>query len=153
MTYTFRFPGDDREDPVLECGPGMTEQYHKDDVEIHSIMAKYQKTGIINHVSKYGGTYGDFINAPDYEEAQIAIANANTMFAELPSSVRERCENDPRLFLEWVQNPENRSEIEELGLSTEHLPEPVVQDPGTGGSVEETVEETASNTEAEATAT
>ena len=35
----------------FEEGTGRTEQAHKDEVDIHSIMARYRKTGLISHVS------------------------------------------------------------------------------------------------------
>lgn len=99
----------------------MTEQHHAEEVEIHNIMKRYQKTGIMNHVSKFQPMYGDFINAPDFLEAQQKIAAAQSMFEELPSHVRDKFGNDPAAFLEFIQDPAQVEAIEEMGFSTEHL--------------------------------
>ena len=40
----------------------MTEQAHKDDVDIHKIMKRYERTGIIDHLAKHKGTYMDYPN-------------------------------------------------------------------------------------------
>lgn len=102
--------------------PSLTEQAHKDEVSIHHIMKRYKKTGVIQHVNQYEGTYGDFTDAPGYTEAQNIIASANSMFETVPSHIRTEFGNDPGQFLKFMQNPDNRDEIEAYGLSTSHLP-------------------------------
>jgi hypothetical protein len=39
------------------------------------------------------------------------------MFMSLPAKIRSRFQNDPGAFLDFVQNPENRDEMIELGLA------------------------------------
>ena len=36
----------------------MTEQAHKDECDVNNIIKKYDKTGLINHVSKISAMYG-----------------------------------------------------------------------------------------------
>ncbi len=102
--------------------PSKTEQAHGDTVSIHSIMKRYRKTGVLDHVSKYEGTYMDMAEAPQFQEAQNIIADAKSMFETVPSHIRKDFGNDPMNFVEFMQNPDNRSEIEEYGLSSSHLP-------------------------------
>ena len=88
----------------------LTEQSHKDACDVNTIMAKYQKTGLIDHVNKYEGVYGDVTGA-DYREAMELICSKKTEFYELPSSIREQFNNDPAEYLELLQTDQG---IEEL---------------------------------------
>lgn len=97
-------------------GVSMTRQSFKKDCDINYIMAKYQKTGLIEHVNRYQGNYGDFLNVDDYQSSLIKVMQANDAFESLPSSLRKRFSNDPAEFLSFVQNPDNRDEMIELGL-------------------------------------
>jgi len=83
-------------------------------------MAKFQRTGMINHYSKHAPQYMN-IPAIEYHEALNMIAEANSMFAELPSSVRDKFANDPEKFLEFVQNPKNNDELVDMGLANPPL--------------------------------
>lgn len=94
----------------------MTKQSFKNECNINNIMAKFQKTGMINHYANNAPHYQD-IPALDYHEALDIIATANSMFEELPSSVRAKFENSPEQFLEFVQNPDNIEKARELGLA------------------------------------
>jgi phage internal scaffolding protein len=79
-------------------------------------MSKYQKTGVIEHLNRYEGRYGEFPLAIDYHEAMVQVAKADAMFADLPSSVRSKFENDAEKFLAFVQDPENHDEMIDMGL-------------------------------------
>ena len=96
--------------------PSRTKQSDSADCEINNIMSKYMRTGAIDHYSTYQGHYSD-ITGPDFETAMNIVADANTMFAELPSNIRNRFENNPKHFLEFVQNESNLTEMAELGLT------------------------------------
>lgn len=102
--------------------PSMTEQSHKDEVDIQRIMRKFKKTGVLTHVAAHKGTYGDYASAPDYQEAQNIIANAKSLFESVPSHIRSDMDNDPQKFVDFMQNEDNRDAIEAYGLSSSHLP-------------------------------
>lgn len=57
-----------------------------------------------------------FIEAKDFEHAVQITQRAKTQFALLPARVRARFENDPKLFLEFINDPANNDELYELGL-------------------------------------
>ncbi|QXP44308.1 MAG: internal scaffolding protein [Arizlama microvirus] len=96
-------------------GPGRTKQSFKDECNINVIMSRYMNTGVIDFVSKHQPHYAD-VTALDYQSAMQAVAQAQSMFHELPSKIRSRFENNPAAFLEFVQDPRNQAEAHELGL-------------------------------------
>lgn len=107
--------------PLGEFDESMTQQSDLPQSDIHNIMKRFERTGVIEHDAKYHGTYGDFTSMPDFKEAQDQIAEAATMFEELPASIREKHGNDPANFLGWIQDPKNREAILEAGFSVEHF--------------------------------
>lgn len=108
--------------PTLTCGPSMTEQHHRDDVKIQSILKKYAQTGVISHVKEYQGTYMNVPNGLDYQEAQNIIAEAASLFESVPAHIRQDFANDPAQFIDFMQNSENKEAIEAYGLDASHLP-------------------------------
>lgn len=104
---------------------GRTKQSFKDECDINQIMSRYQKTGILEFVAKHAAQYGDCTGI-DYQEGMQILTQAKSMFAELPSSIRTQFHNDPGEFLDFVNDPENRAEMREMGLLK---PEPEVATP------------------------
>lgn len=99
------------------CGEGLAMQSFAKECDINQIMLKWQKQGVVDHVNRMHGEYGDFLNVPDnYQEAMQHIFDAQEMFASLPSSVRKRFANDPGEFLDFVSDPANENEMRDLGL-------------------------------------
>lgn len=96
--------------------PSKTEQAHKSDCDIQTILKKYQQHGVIQHNHSIQGTYGDYINAPDFTEAQNLIAEAKSMFETVPARIRADFDNDPAKFLEFTQNEANRERMIEYGF-------------------------------------
>ncbi len=94
----------------------MTKQSFKDECDINKIMDKFQRAGVINHYAAHAPTYGD-ASSVDYLDALLVISQANEMFADLPSSVRKRFNNNPEEFLEFAQNPDNLEECRKMGLA------------------------------------
>lgn len=107
--------------PVLKTGPGLTEQSHAESCDIHHIMRKYEKTGIIDHVNRVQGTYENYAGAPDFQEAQNIIAEAKSMFETVPATIRRAFDNDPGRFVSYMTDPANIEGIEKLGLDASHL--------------------------------
>lgn len=101
----------------------ITEQHHGETVKIHNIIKQHQNTGIVTHFSKQTPQYGDLALAPDFYQAQCIIANAQTAFEEVPATIRKEFENDAGKFLDFIQNPENKEEMEQMGLDSSHIPE------------------------------
>lgn len=96
--------------------PSLAQQQFRDECDINQIMSRFEKTGVIEHLARYEGRYGDFIGYPDFQNAMEAVANATAMFMTLPSSIRERFNNDPEAFLQFAQDDDNIPELREMGL-------------------------------------
>lgn len=118
---------------------GRTHQSFKDECDINRIMARHRKTGIVRQTLARP-QYGDFSNLPDYQEAMNTVVQADAMFAELNSEVRNKFENDPQKFLDFCDNPDNLDEAIRLGIAAKPAPEPVpdpvrvvVENPSTEG--------------------
>jgi phage internal scaffolding protein len=109
----------------------LTEQSHKQSVDIHYIMRKAEKTGIIEHVNKHAGTYGEMPSGDEFHRHMNIIAQAETMFESVPSSIRKEFENSPAKFLDFIQNDANYDKAKEMGFDVSHLtaPEPPIKAP------------------------
>lgn len=105
--------------------PTLTQQHSKDETDINKIMARYIKTGVIDHVAKYEPQYRDNDDL-DYHQSQNIILKADAMFSELPSSVRKEFQNNPSEFLKAVNSPDATERLVELGLAK---PQPEVKKP------------------------
>lgn len=116
---TIRKPYTGRERVALDFTDevSMTEQHHKDSVSVQNILKQYDKTGIINHVSRAKAEYGDFTEVNEYQESLNRIIHANNAFEALPSGIRKKFDNDPGQFFEFATNPDNLDELREMGLA------------------------------------
>ena len=104
-------------------GKTMTKTDYQTEADINNIMAKYLRTGLVDHFSLYEGQYGEFMEI-DYHTAMNAVTSAQQMFDTVPSKVRGRFENDPAKFLAFVSDPSNLEEMREMGLAAPERPGP-----------------------------
>lgn len=94
----------------------MTDQSFKDECDVNNIISKFKKTGNITHVARIQGTYGDFSDIPDLQQAMQTVTEAHLAFDSLPSNVRKRFGNSPQEFLQFMADPKNDNEAITLGL-------------------------------------
>lgn len=97
--------------------PSLTKQSFGHEANINTIMSRYEKTGVIENLNTQEGQFGDFTNIQTYQESLNQIMLAQNMFDSLPAQVRKYFENDPVLFVEFAQNPENQDTLVEMGLA------------------------------------
>ena len=95
--------------------PSLTKQAFAETCNVNSIMRRFTSTGVIEHLNHRKPNYG-FCTGDDFRTSLDVIAQANASFGELPSDIRERFQNNPAEFFDFVQNPENRPEMAEMGL-------------------------------------
>ena len=102
---------------------GRTQQHQKDECDINLIIQRHTPEQIALMATQNEGQYGDATSV-DYHAAQNIIANANSMFNDLPSEIRSQFDNDPAAFLDFTSNEENYAEMRKMGIMS---PEPYVE--------------------------
>lgn len=122
---------------VDASGGGRTRQSFKAECDINNLVAKYQKTGAVDHFAAHGAQYAT-VPAVSFTAAMNLVTSAQQMFNDLPSKLRKKFGNSPRNFLEFVQDPDNADEMRELGLA-ENVLAPGVMPDGPGDPVREFV--------------
>lgn len=95
---------------------GRTKQAFKEECDINGILRKFNKTGQLPEMIKKNPQYGDFSEAPQYQEALNLVLAAEQQFAALPARARERFHNSPKEFLEFANNAANADEMAKMGL-------------------------------------
>ena len=60
--------------------------------------------------------YGD-VSEVDFTAMQNTLANAKTLFEELPEQVKDHFNNEMHSFLNFAENPDNLPQMEEWGLA------------------------------------
>lgn len=93
-----------------------TKQEFKDESDINVLMARYQSTGELPAINVRAPQYLDVSEGFDFVTMQHQVLEAQQLFSELPSVLRERFKNDPGQFLEYVADPDNHHEMLKLGL-------------------------------------
>lgn len=117
---------------IVFTEPSMTQQHFKDETMIDSILQKYAETGFLTDPfsPKRPIQFGDFSDVTDFQTAQNAVARATEYFESLPSRVRASFSNSPQEFLNALNDPDQRSKLEELGFVVSEepkAPEPTPQ--------------------------
>lgn len=100
----------------IRCGKGVTKQSFADECDINKILAKYQESGSITHLTAKPATFGNFIGIPDFRASLDIVLSAQAAFMTLPAGIRSRFDNDPAKLLDFVSDDQNRKEAVELGL-------------------------------------
>lgn len=100
---------------TLDTGPGLTEQAHKQECDINYILREAVSTGMVRHLAKHQGRYDD-VSVQDFQQAMGIVQRTTKMFEALPSKIRKEVGGDPAKFLKFVQDPANKTRLEELGM-------------------------------------
>lgn len=118
----------DRGNPCLylDCSvePSLTRQEFAAECDINTIMAQYEKTGVINHYARTEPQYLDVTNVPDLQAALNILDEAGRAFMSLPAVVRREFDNDVAKFVSFAQDPANVDKMREWGLAEPLPPEP-----------------------------
>lgn len=102
---------------VPDTGPSLTQQEFVDQCDINHQIALFTRAG--RPLPVYGQEMSldqvQDLNAT-YMDAVSAVQEVEAAFAELPSPVRGRFDNDPLKLAQFLQDPANRAEAYKLGL-------------------------------------
>lgn len=94
-------------------GESLTEQHHAKACDINTIMAKYLKTGLIEHVSRYEPQFGD-VTELDFKRSMDTVARVESEFYDLPAFVRAHYDQDPSKYLAAIVTDEGLAELQAL---------------------------------------
>jgi len=115
----------------LACEPGSsrTKQSFADETDINKIIARYDKTGMIEHLNERTPFYGDVSELVGYQDALNIVNQAESLFASMSANIRERFSNDPTKMIAFLDDVRNRDEAIKLGMI---LPVPETVNTSTG---------------------
>lgn len=110
------------EAPVVDCqgvgDRGFTVQAERDESDINKIIARFDKTGMISRLNAREPFYGDVSEFSNLAEAKMKVFEADRLFMNLEAGLRERFDNDPVKFIDFLDNPGNLDEAIKLGIVT-----------------------------------
>jgi len=126
-----------RSRPQVDCSgdKARTKQEFKPECNINNILAKFRKTGRITHIREHGARYGD-ATLTSYEDAMLTVAEANTLWEDLPSDLRNEF-GGIKNFLAWQEKAsidEIKEKFGEAPPSPLAEPEPKATDEPPGES-------------------
>lgn len=98
--------------------PLKTEQHHKNDCDINTIVKRVMSSGLDPFADRrHMLRYVDAVNHPDdLMSAFNLIKQANEDFEMLPSDIRERFNNNPQELMNFVHDKSNYAEAVKMGL-------------------------------------
>lgn len=96
--------------------PSKTDTSFKDQCDINKIMAKFKKTGQINHLAKRQGVFADVSQMPDLLQYNEKLTELKSTFGHVPAAARKKFDNDPLKMANWLKDPANKEEAIKLGL-------------------------------------
>lgn len=96
----------------------LTQQSFKDECDINVLLQRYKVTGVVGAelLSSRSDAFIDVLDVGDFMDCQNRLIDARNAFDSLPSSVRERFDNDAMKLVEFLSDVKNRGEAVELGL-------------------------------------
>lgn len=113
--------------------PSLTQQHFKDECDINLIIKRFTKNDLALMAMMSDMQYGDYSTSVDFHEAMNIVIRAQEQFEALPSSVRDKFDNDPSKMLDFVSKKENIEESVKLGLLNREALE-IIKDTGNVGS-------------------
>lgn len=116
----------DRKTGELVKQPSRTKQSFKDECDINNIVKSFRTVQDIINLTENGrkGVFADLPEPFQYQDGLNLVIQAQNSFAALPSALRNRFENDPKQFLDFMSNPANQDEMIKLGLAKDTRPPP-----------------------------
>lgn len=106
---------------LVDNNPGLTKQEFTKEVDINNIVKRYG-IGNLPHQTDIG-RFLDLSKEVNYGDALSNISELNDIFLTIDPVVRFKFENSPAKLVEFLHNPVNKKEAQELGL----LPKDVVK--------------------------
>lgn len=111
----------------IDCSKDVSKTVQADaaEVDINKIVARVLKGQPVLQ-SNGQPFYGDVSEFGGLQEAIIKVQEAEDLFIQVPADIREKFDNDPVKFVDFLSDPKNTDEAISLGLAK---PKPVETPP------------------------
>lgn len=111
-----RYPGWPKPETDCSGDKRLTVQASTDEVDINKIVKRVIKG---QGVPVFNGKpfYGDVSELGGLQDSIIKVQKANDLFLAYPAHIREKFDNDPVKFVEYMSDSENMAEAIEIGLA------------------------------------
>lgn len=106
------------------CDPSMAQQSMRDECDINVMVERFAHIGAMPPPLPSTSPV-DFDEVFDFQTAMNAVIDGQAAFMRLPAKVRDRFQNDPGQFLDFIATPDNYDEAVSLGLVEPRKSEPV----------------------------
>lgn len=103
------------DDPTVCKEKSLARQSDFESSDINAIMRRYEKTGVLP-LDTREAVFTDVSGIGSYRDALEVMQKASEGFLALSPAIREKFLNDPVVFLDFASKPENRAELEKLGV-------------------------------------
>jgi len=102
-------------------GPKLTQQHMAGSTDIHSIVERHRRTGVLQSTGKQSGRKPSFIHitGDTFHEMLIKVQQHQGQFAALPAKIRRRFANNPENLFRFLEDSKNLREAVALGLVDE----------------------------------
>lgn len=107
----------------------LAKQSFAEEADINTLVRRFNLTGELPQ-NVVVPQYADFEAIFDFHSAMNVVAAANEAFDLMPADVRSRFQNDPSLFVDFVNDPNNALDCVKMGLATIREPEPSIPPAG-----------------------
>lgn len=125
-------PNGKRRVRTMNYSESRTIQSDRNKAEIKNILARYEATGIIDHMRDVDLQYRDVSEFTDLADAMQQAKEAERVFLQLPPELRNVFENDVVNWLDAAHDPEKiealRPQLEQLGV-LDPIPAPPSPEP------------------------
>jgi len=110
----------------LSYPPSRTKQSAMAECDINNIIRQFKSTGQITHINAQmqQGAYIDLPDDLDFQLSLETVRQGENAFMTLPAKTRQRFDNDPAKFLQFMADPANQDEMIKLGLAKDTRPAP-----------------------------
>lgn len=94
-----------------------TRQEFSEECDINRIMARFEKTGVVDAFGTKVPQYIDVSEIVDLQTALEIVRTAQDAFNSLPATIRASFDNDPVRFVEFAEDPANLGQLRDWGLA------------------------------------
>lgn len=101
--------------PRVYDGPGRTKQSMKEECDVNNIVARFDLTGLLDHLAEGVPVYEDVSELGDYRTALDNVRAAQEYFDGFPAAVRAEFGNDVARFMTYLSGA-SEADLRKLGL-------------------------------------